>query len=140
MIGLAPRMAASSLTPTADMQHEAVIWMEDYFHTYGDFVPNRGDEIHVSLPDKKSLWNIYKDHQHSNGLAFISLQKFYELWNTIFPRYTLREFVDIPGKCVTCYEIDSIRKNNKSDNRFLRAAKDLHLLHRGGCFQLERDE
>jgi len=133
-------MAVSALTPSSDLQHEAVIWMDNYFHLYGDKIPNRTDEIHVSLSDKKSLWILYKFDQEQSYSRFISLSTFYNLWNTLFPRYTIREFVDIPGKCLTCYEIDSIRKNNSSNKRVLSAAKELHILHRGGYFQRERDE
>ena len=136
-----PSMSVSALTPFAEIQHEAVAWMSNYFKMYGDNIPNRSDEIHISLPDKKSLWLLYKDHQEEqNSIRYISLQKFYELWNTLFPRYTIRDFVDIPGKCITCYEIDSLRKNNTSNKTVLSAAKELHVLHRGGYFQRERDE
>jgi hypothetical protein len=133
-------MAVSALTPSAPVQHEAVVWMNNYFHNYGDTVPNRTDEIHLSLPDKKSLWYLYKEHQEFNDSEYISLEKFYELWQTLYPRYTLREFIDIPGKCITCYEIDSIRKNNRSNENILKAAKKLFVMHRGGYFQRERDE
>ena len=32
-------MAVSALTPSSDLQHEAVIWMDNYFHLYGDKIP-----------------------------------------------------------------------------------------------------
>jgi hypothetical protein len=135
-----PSMAVSALTPLALTQHEAVIWMENYFHTYGDSIPNRYDEIHISLPDKQTLWLEYKQHQEENEMAYVNLQIFYDLWNTLFPRYTIREIVDIPGKCLTCYEIDSINKNNRSNKNIQVAVKHLSVLHRGGYFQRERDE
>ena len=78
-----------------------------------------------------------------NGLIYkwlVNLQIFYDLWNALFPRYTIREIVDIPGKCLTCYEIDSINKNNRSNKNIQVAVKHLSVLHRGGYFQRERDE
>jgi len=135
-----PSMSVSALTPSSPTQHEAVIWMDNYFHKYGDSIPNRTDEIHIALPDKKSLWLLYKENQEKNNSLFIDLQTFYDLWSTLFPRYTLREFVDIPGKCVTCYEIDSIRKSNRSNKILQLAAHQLAYFHRGGYFQRERDE
>ena len=67
----------------------------------------------------------------------VGYQRFTQLWNILFPRSRLRSWIDIPGKCDTCLEIDRLRRESKDRNIQL-ALKKAHHLHRGGLFMLER--
>jgi hypothetical protein len=59
--------------------------------------------------------------------------------NTLFPTCIKRPWVDIPGKCDTCYEIDRLRKSSE-DSAVQLKCKEAHIMHRNGMFMLERKE
>ena len=67
----------------------------------------------------------------------IKLNRFYELWSSLFPLCVNRPWCDIPGKCKVCCKIDTLRRTTDSD-LVLLACKRAHLLHRGGMFNQER--
>lgn len=64
---------------------------------------------------------------------------FGQLWNALFPKSLIRKQKDIPGTCNTCYLIDEGRKTAE-DAAVLTMFQKAHVLHRGGCFMLERDQ
>jgi len=69
----------------------------------------------------------------------VSLNRFYELWDSLYPLSINRSWVSIPGKCNICYYIDQMRRTSTSLD-VQKALQQAHLLHRGGLFMLERQE
>ena len=112
------------------------MWLENYFDDYADKSPN-GLDSRLSVASKKQLYADYVREQNKLGIPVVLLPLFYDLWNTVLPFCQLRPWINIPGKCNTCYEIDSLRKSCK-DKNVLKALKELHILHRGGMFMPER--
>lgn len=135
-------MARAALTPTSQIQQTAIAWLDDYAARHGDDSPTR-EEIHLSAMRKTDIYIEYKRQfsKESTGNTVdtptVNLKKFLEIWNAVFPHVLQRPYVSICGKCVTCYEIEDVRKNSK-DARVQWAAQTAHHLHRGGLFMLER--
>ena len=129
-------MVRAAMTPLADSQHFAVIWLEDHFNKFGDHAPN-SLETHLSISNKKDVWQEYKKESEEKHLDVVSKERFNELWNTLFPHFLIRPWIDVPGKCETCYEIDTQRRTCK-DTAIHEALKQCHHLHRGGLFMPER--
>ena len=126
----------SALTPLSTKQQDAVAWLDDYGKSFGDQSPN-STEVAINVPTKKEVYDDYVMDMKSFGEPYVCLSIFENLWRTIFQHFQLRQWVGIPGKCSTCDDIDTIRK--KSLNKSIReAAKQAHLLHRGGLFMAER--
>jgi hypothetical protein len=152
--------ARKALLPLGGDQRMAMAWLSDFFHKYGDPAPN-GEEIRMSLSDKRDAWvsysrkNLtnfnfkifgyytyfklyYADEMKKLKQGYITIKRFYELWNGLYPQYLLRPWISIPGKCEICYLIDTLRRNS-NDSKVREALKQCHLMHRGGLFMLERD-
>lgn len=111
-------------------------WLEEYFKNYGDHKPN-GSEIYISAPTKKCVYDQYVNETEIMGIQSVDISIFYEIWNSMYPNCLLRPWVDVPGKCSTCYEIDCGRKRS-TDKKVLKALQQCHQLHRAGLFMLER--
>lgn len=129
-------MVCAAMTPLSNKQQSAVSWLNDYANTFGDFIPN-GNEILLSALTRKEIYGNYVLDFKNYKEPIISLTVFEDLWRNLFPHILLRQWCSIPGKCDTCNEIDTIRR--KSTIRSVNeAAKEAHVLHRGGHFMLER--
>ena len=76
-----------------------------YFDTFGDKSPTCEDEIKVSVSMKKDVWNTYK-RQLKSCIDIVGLNRFYELWDSLYPLSINRSWVSISGKCKICYYID----------------------------------
>ena len=109
-----------------------------YFDTFGDKSPTCEDEIKVSVSMKKDVWETYM-RQLEKSDKKVSLPRFYELWDSLYPLSINRPWVNIPGKCSICYYIDQMRRKSTSVS-VQKALQQAHLLHRGGLFMLERRE
>lgn len=134
------KMVRASLTPLSDIKQDCIYWLEQYFHNNGDFIPNSDNEIRVNM-QVEDLYDEYirtKDEDEWDPKV-VSYETFSNLWRTLSPNCLTRPYVDIPGKCGTCYEIDRQRKCFESKD-VQRLLADAHLLHRGGMFMLERKE
>lgn len=94
-------------------------------------------EVKLSISHKKEVYEEYQSQIEKKGEKIVNLNRFYELWNCLFPLSVNRPWIDIPGKCAVCLEIDRLRRSTKSE-AVLLALKDAHLLHRGGMFNQER--
>ena len=83
----------------------------------------------------------YKAERQKFGMTYVDNSKFGELWNATCPHYLIRadSNPDIPGKCKTCAGIEGL-KSQCNDKRVLKAAKQLHHLHKGGIISNERFE
>jgi hypothetical protein len=130
-------MVRAAMTPLADsQQHATSNWIENHFDTYGDHSPN-SLETHLSISSKKEVWLVYKKEFEEKGMDVVTKEKFNELWNVLFPHFLIRPWINVPGKCDTCFEIDAQRRTCK-DLLVLEALKQCHHLHRGGLFMPER--
>ena len=126
----------AALTPKSQIQQDAIAWLDDYGKTFGDQSPNSND-VAINVCTKKEVYDDYVRDMKSFNNPIVSISIFQDIWRTIFQNFKLREWVGIPGHCCTCDEIDTIRK--QSLNKAVReAAKQAHLLHRGGFFMAER--
>ena len=115
-------------------------WLSQYFEPFGDKQPN-GDKIQLSINTKRELYEEYcADIKLMDAQAVVSESSFESLWNGLFPAVRIiRSWVNIPGKCNVCMEIDKLRrKQDKCDKATRIALKQAHLLHRGGLFMQER--
>jgi hypothetical protein len=131
-----PSLVRAALMPCNDTHQHCSNWLDTYFKRYGDFAPNK-DEIKLAITRKKEIYSMYV--ADFSGRPVLDEQKFYVLWNTLFPRCVSRPWCDIPGKCETCYEIDRGRRES-TDPEVQESLRQAHLIHRGGMFMLERNE
>jgi hypothetical protein len=128
-------MVRCALTPRS--QQACVVWLENHFEVYGDKAPNRL-ATHISAVTKKDVYSSYMEE--SGGYDdVVSYSTFINLWNCLFPNVKSRPWVDVPGKCNTCYLIDDQRKS-ATDREVQRHLGLAHQLHRGGFFMLEREK
>ncbi len=138
------RMIQAALIPFSNSSQFAVEWLRQYFDTYGDHIPN-SDEIRLSQVSKVDVYEDFLRDCKNYGthdddprpLPAVSYTTFVELWNCIFPHCVIRSFVDIPGKCFVCGEVERIRTCCESTAE-AEAASKVHFMHRGGMFMLER--
>ena len=128
-------MIYAALTPMAETQRVCVRWLLRYFELFGD----DKDEVMIQVMLKKQVHEHYQKHMMSQSRAYVGLERFYDIWNVLYPKHRLRPYCDIPGSCDTCYEIDRLRRQEK-DTHTAQMLKDAHLMHRGGMFMLERGE
>lgn len=131
-------MVRAALTPLAEKQQHCKLWLEEYFAICGDNVPNE-DEIRLSISEKKDVYEKYSRDCYRAQIPIVDEKTFGNLWNVLFPNCVIRAYVDIPGKCNTCYHIDRLRRE-VNDEMVHRKLSEAHLLHRGGLFMLERQE
>ena len=132
-------MVRAAMTPRSDVQSDCVVWLESYFKNYGDFAPNK-NEVRLLIMQQKDVFDKYThDFTFPIERPVVSQNKFYELWDKLFPRCVSRPWCDVPGKCNTCYEIDRLRRTSE-DPKVQEKLKEAHHLHRGGLFMLERNE
>jgi hypothetical protein len=128
----------AALTPRPPAYQHCKIWLEQHFDMYGDKAPNK-DEVHLSVTSKGALYKDYEQFMQSSQLEKVTYTAFVNIWNALFPNVKQRPWVDVPGKCSTCYLIDRMRKT--SEDREVQYHLGLaHSLHRGGFFMLEREK
>lgn len=130
-------MVRACLTPCSSAMQHCINWLEQYFQDNGDHIPN-SDETRVNV----LVRDLYQSYQRSceyKKLRFVGYPTFSNNWKYFFPNCTRRPYVDIPGKCSTCFEIDRLRKTVESEE-VQKLLAEAHYLHRGGLFMLERKE
>ena len=128
-------MVRAAITPLAECQRIAVIWMKDFFNIQGDHSPDSND-IMLQIMLKSNAYDKYCESMTPRRC--VSESKFKELWNVLFPHVQMRPNCDIPGKCHICYEIDRQRRQEHDAHTSIML-QEAHLLHRGGMFHLERE-
>jgi hypothetical protein len=129
-------MVRCALTPFP--HRSCVTWLENHFEVYGDKAPNK-HEIQLSVTMKKEVFQLYEREQHNQGLESVQYNIFVNLWASLFPNVKSRPWVDVPGKCSTCYIIDRLRKTSE-EKEVQRHIGLAHQMHRGGLFMLEREK
>jgi hypothetical protein len=131
-------MVRAALTPRPPAYQLCKIWLEEHFEIYGDKAPNK-EEVHLSVTSKRELYDSYKLSMQKSKLELVTYSVFVNIWNALFPNVKQRPWVDVPGKCSTCYLIDRMRKT--AEDREVQYHLGLaHNLHRGGFFMLEREK
>lgn len=133
-----PEMIVAGLTPYADLQTDAVLWLQRYFLNFADHSPN-SELSHISVSAKHEVHKDYLKDQQAISRPILNRKRFLQLWAAVFPYCELRSFVDIPGKCKTCCCIDIKRRKGGSFAE-MHACQLLHFMHRGGMFMKERLE
>ena len=108
-------MVTAALCPLAETQQKATIWLENYFDVFADKSPD-SEEVQLAIVYKKDVYRAYKADMEKSGIKFIQEPLFIDLWNALFPHYLVRPWLDVPGKCEICYEIDTARRKT-SDTR-----------------------
>lgn len=108
-----------------------------------DNIVVNNNEIESSVNNKKIIAAAMNPEKNTtrkrNKKGIVSFSKFVNIWRSIFPTVACRPYVDIPGKCFTCYEIDRQRRST-SNSVVQKLLAEAHILHRGGMFMLERLE
>jgi len=129
-------MVRSALVPKD--QQFCSVWLDNHFSIYGDKAPNR-DEVQLSVNSKKEIFKMFDADAKKNSIHSVGYNTFVNLWDAQFPRVKSRPWVNVPGKCNTCYLIDR-EKNKATDQEVVRHLGIAHQLHRGGLYMLEREK
>ena len=129
-------MVRSALVPK--YQQFCSVWLDNHFSIYGDKAPNR-DEVQLSVNSKKEIFKMFDADAKKNSIHSVGYNTFVNLWNAQFPRVKSRPWVNVPGKCNTCYLIDR-EKGKATDQEVVRHLGIAHQLHRGGLYMLEREK
>jgi hypothetical protein len=131
-------MPRASITTKGDKDFLCMAWLFRHFETFGDKSPIDDEEIKVNVSHRKDVFNQYRKSLERSD-QMVRITRFYEIWDSLFPLCVNRTWCSIPGKCDTCYEIDQLRRTSTS-LKVQKALQYAHLLHRGGLFNLERNE
>lgn len=121
-------MPRCSICPNSDKEFLCIAWLLKYFETFGDKSPT-SDEIKLSISHKFETYNVYKTLMQKSRTPVVKLNRFYVMWDSLFPLCVNRPWCDIPGKCDICYQIDQLRKSEAS-LAVQKALQYAHLLHR----------
>jgi hypothetical protein len=86
---------------------------------------------------KAEVTGLYNEGLEKNGIPMVSYKTFTILWNTLYPHCTIRSYVDVPGKCFICGEIDRLRQSTSCE-QVHKALSTAHMMHRGGMVMPEQ--
>ena len=75
----AKQTVQDGLIPVSETQMTAMVWLRNYFVSFGDHQPN-GELIRVSAPTKREVWVEYKRAQERKNCAFVKCKRFSKLW------------------------------------------------------------
>lgn len=124
------------MTPISEKAHDCCIWIKNYYTLEGDSAPN-SETNSIAISFKKDLYTAYYNEQRELDLPYVHETHFLQLWRSLFPHNKTRPWLNIPGKCWICADIDALRREN-SDSSVREALRQAHLLHRGGMIMPER--
>ena len=132
-------MVRACLTPSSEVQSDCIYWMDEYFSTYGDCIPNSEDEIKLAMMRNREVYDKYCRDQINMvpPKPRVDYSLFNSIWKALFSQCKSRPWCGIPGKCVTCCEIDKLRRTTE-DGLVRTKLKHAHQLHKGGLIGLER--
>jgi hypothetical protein len=106
-----------------------IAWLEDFFRSSGDFIPNRGGEIHIEKTEKVTIHEQYEADLQFSGVSIVSYTTFLHVWDNHFPHCKIRAFKAVSGKCTFCALLTDLRKNSQN-RQFRQSITDMHALHR----------
>lgn len=132
-------MVVAAISPLSEVYLTAQHFIYDQFLSYGEHAPN-SNEHHLSITFKNDLYKAYRNLQIECECQFVSESEFISLWNACLPTHLIRPWMNVPGKCDTCYYIDQKVRGGKCNRSTREALRQCHHIHRGGMFMLERTE
>jgi hypothetical protein len=121
-------MVRASLTPSSEVQQDCVYWLDEYFTTYGDFIPNSDNEIRMAQIRASDMHAKYVKECEVLGNPFVNKSLFSSIWNSLFPNCSSRPWCGIMGKCATCCVIDKLRRESPDTlvQHHLQEARSMH--------------
>ena len=148
-LGPHAEFARLMLTPVKSVKKMACVqWLQRYCEESGDYAPNEGEiKLNIKI---KAVYDEYVKYAVTmqdnvqraeeekedidipaarNFNCYISYSEFCNLWGTVFPYCVVRPYVDIPGKCRICFEIDRQRRICE-DNVVKKMLTRAHFLHK----------
>lgn len=108
----------------------ASAWMESFFQSVGDVMPNLG-EIHFEKTERRAIYNcmVTELTDSSCHIKFLSYGRFCRLWKEQFSHVKIREFKAVTGKCHYCAILSEIRCSTKK-REVRQRVSDYQALHR----------
>lgn len=94
----------------------AISWFKRYFDLVGDYMPNTDNEIHLEACDYRDLYEEYMfdvTHVYKTD-AYLSFQKWRDVWKVHFDHVRVREYKQVSGKCNECEMLSDARKREKT--------------------------
>jgi hypothetical protein len=128
-------MSRAALTPVAETQQMAMVWLSEYSLLFGDDSPTR-DEVHLAAMRKTDIYIDYVKAFQECSRPVVNLNFFWSYGMHYYLKFVSAHMLIFVGN-VTHVSRFKIFAN---DSRIQWAAKRAHHLHRGGMFMLERAE
>lgn len=110
--------------------------MKSYYALEGDSSPN-SEVKSIAISFRSDLYTAYANEQSKLQLPKVNEKYFLQLWRSLFPNFQTRPWINIPGKCWICADIDAKRRET-GDSSVKEALRQAHALHRGGMIMPER--
>lgn len=114
-------MIRAAMLPFSEKEMFANTFLQRHFAIYGDAAPDQ-NLVQVSTPWRHDIFLDYERHvdlmNQNNPLADLLLplvekldeKEFTDFWAALYPNHVTRKYVNVCGKCATCYEIDKCRQ------------------------------
>ena len=99
------------------MKIRAIEWMGDYFDNHCHESPAAHKCLQLKSMTKKDVWVEYKEDMDKQGLDSLEKNAFNVFWRRSFADVVLRKYLDVPGKCFTCLQMDLVKSTTHRDNR-----------------------
>ena len=122
-------MVAMLHIPNSPASFSCFAWMDSYFKTVGDCIPNSDGELHLEPITIKEVWTEYSTDFTDLGERLLDVREFGSMWLHCFPYVKIREFKAVTGKCLTCAELTHARRTFK-DKASRGTVTYMHALHR----------
>ncbi len=137
-------MVQAALTPNVTSRMLCSIWMKNQFDLCGDRMPN-STETKLSLVSKSQLYLQYVYEMQEAPISknitpspVVTYNSFIAIWNVLHPTCAIRPYVDIPGKCFICGEIDRLRQI-RSEHKVQAALRNAHNSIVAACLCLKEN-
>lgn len=112
-----------AMIPFSEKYFHANTFLQRHFEVYGDYAPNQY-LVQVSCPWRHDIFVDYQKHVDSLNsdqkpmadlrlplVEKLNFNEFTDFWASLYPNHVTRKFVNVVGKCSTCYEIDKCRQS-----------------------------
>ena len=150
---------ASSTTPTSDCINNPVVlesgsgqwsrerrtelkgehviaYLSKCVEEFGERMPHK-DELHLKLPDRTHVWNMYKAHCKEYERECCSLQHFCRIWDTFMSHVKIRKH-DAFSRCSLCTSLREMKR--KASTIIEKKIVDILLAHHNNFQRKERAE
>ena len=92
---LGPELIRAGCCSQSSDQLHCMLWMEKYFVTYGDHIPNSDREIRLGSTNKSLIYHSYAQSCESKKKNIVQYNTFVKIWKNLFPNVTLRSYVNL---------------------------------------------